>query len=126
MGGTVSAALMSQGGIMKMYSGATVEADCEGLQPGSTPYCPANADGALDVNRDCKLFKVDEAGILFSLSIAVPVRREVQHALSWAHVKQLEQGTFKTVKSTYASQLPTPMKGCPNTGLSESEPMPIS
>mmetsp|Transcript_29862 Transcript_29862/g.70384 ORF Transcript_29862/g.70384 Transcript_29862/m.70384 type:complete len:663 (-) Transcript_29862:141-2129(-) len=123
--GQADVAIMSDNGLDFMYSGDRVRSDCDGLSPGSTPYCPQRG-GELDVRRDCKLVKAGSRKILLTVPIAIPIRKEVQHAVSWAQVHSTTGDVLQQAKDKYSNRFPQPMENCPAEGLGELDPMPVS
>jgi len=123
--GQADVAIMSDNGVKFMYSGDRVRHDCKGLSPGSTPYCPERG-GELDITRDCKLMKAGNGKILLTVPIAIPIRREIQHALSWAQVHSTEDDLLQRTMDRYSNRFPQPIMNCPPKGLGELDPMPVN
>jgi len=142
------AAIMAQSQIDEAYAGGLVRADCEGVKSWegegeesmgirdgtkiSGKVCPNKKDFGEDEDglyqaRDCLLKRISKtkSEYLMSVSIAVPIRHELQNAVGWGVVNSIAEGNLNKIMKKYGSYFPKSLPNCPPLGVSESEPMEI-
>merc|ERR1711865_65540 len=139
---------MAQSQIDEAYAGGLVRADCEGVKSWegegeesmgirdgtkiSGKVCPNKKDFGEDEDglyqaRDCLLKRISKtkSEYLMSVSIAVPIRHELQNAVGWGVVNSIAEGNLNKIMKKYGSYFPKSLPNCPPLGVSESEPMEI-
>ena len=85
----------------KMRAGVYAEMDCAD----DTAACARDANGEPSLDRDCGYILV--GGIVTQVSVSMPVRSELVHALGWSTLDLLSKGLYAELRDgKYAKDLP--------------------
>ena len=106
-GGVCDAAVMPTGYWDKMRAGAYAGMDCTDADADATAAraCQRDGDGRPVPTRDCGHILVGE--FVTQVSVSMPVRSELVHALGWSTLDLISQGLYKSLRDgKYNKDLP--------------------
>jgi hypothetical protein len=100
-GGECDVAVMPMGYWDKMRAGVYAEMDCAD----NTTACKRDSNGKPELDRDCGYILV--GGIVTQVSVSMPVRSELVHALGWSTLDLLAKGLYASLRDdAYGKDLP--------------------
>jgi len=84
-------------------------------------------DDGLYQERDCFLKRISKtkSDYLLSVTLAIPVRHQLQNALGWGLINSIAEGNFEKIMKKYGNFFPKQLPNCPPLGVSESASMEI-